>query len=36
MVQKKKDLNSDKIKLLGWKPKINLEKGIKIILNEKN
>lgn len=32
---KRKNLNSDRIKLLGWKPKTKLEDGIKIILNEK-
>jgi len=31
----KKNLNSDRIKLLGWSPKIKLEDGIKIILNQK-
>ena len=32
---KKKDLNSQKIRSLGWKPKITLEKGIDIILKKK-
>ena len=32
---KKKDLNSQKIRSLGWKPKIKLEKGIDIILKKK-
>ena len=26
---KEKDLNSNRIKILGWKPKIKLEQGIK-------
>ena len=32
---KRKNLNSDKIRKLGWKHKISLEDGIKIILNKK-
>ena len=32
---KRKNLNSHKIRKLGWKHKIRLEDGIKIILNEK-
>ena len=31
----KKNLNSQKIKKLGWKPKVTLEKGIEIILKSK-
>ena len=36
MEQKEKDLNSNRIKILGWKPKIKLEQGIKKILDQKN
>jgi len=32
---KKKNLNSDRIKALGWRPKIKLEDGIKKILKQK-
>lgn len=32
---KRKNLNSDRIKALGWKPKIKLKDGIKIILKQK-
>ena len=32
---KRKDLNSNRIKILGWKPKIKLEQGIKKILDQK-
>ena len=32
---KKKNLNSSRIKILGWKPKIKLEEGIKKILEQK-
>ena len=31
----KKNLNSNKIKKLGWRPKINLKKGLKIVINSK-
>tara|TARA_Y100000816_G_scaffold292540_1_gene288481 strand:- start:5181 stop:6140 length:960 start_codon:yes stop_codon:yes gene_type:complete len=32
---RKKNLNSNRIRLLGWSPKIKLEDGIRIILNQK-
>jgi GDP-L-fucose synthase len=32
---RKKNLNSSRIKLLGWSPKIKLEDGIRTILNQK-
>ncbi len=32
---KRKDLNSNRIKILGWRPKIKLEQGIKKILDQK-
>lgn len=32
---KRKNLNSNRIKILGWKPKIKLEEGIKTILEQK-